>query len=46
LQKSYSDEHGCTTHVDIYYTAPVLVTAVFLKMSPRVRDLYMYKMKN
>jgi hypothetical protein len=30
------DEKGCTTHVDIYYTVPVLGPAVVLKISPRV----------
>jgi hypothetical protein len=33
--KPYCDEPGCTIHVDIWYTVPVLVTTVFLKMSPK-----------
>ena len=37
--KSYFDEPRCTIHVDVYYTVPVLVTAVFLKMNPRVRNV-------
>jgi hypothetical protein len=33
---SCSEIPVCTIHVDIYYTVPVLVTAVFLKISTRV----------
>jgi hypothetical protein len=36
VAKPYFDEPGCIIHVDTYYTIPVVVTAVFLKMSPRV----------
>jgi len=38
-QKPYFDEPGCTIHIDIYYTVRVLVTVVFLKMSPRIRNM-------
>jgi len=38
--KLHFDEPGCTIHVHIYYTVPVLVTTVFLKMSLRVRNMY------
>ena len=41
--KSKFNEPRCTIHVDVYYTVPVLVTAVFLKMNPRVRNVYMWK---
>jgi hypothetical protein len=40
--KPYFDEPGCNIHADIHYTVPVLVTTVFLKMSPRV-NMYMWK---
>ena len=36
-----SDVPGCTIHVDICYTVPVLITTVFLKMSPQVQNMYM-----
>jgi len=36
--KPQHDEPGCTIHVGIHYTVPVLVTTVFLKISPRVRN--------
>jgi hypothetical protein len=39
--KRFFDEPGCTIHVDMYFTIPVLVTAVPLKMSPQVRNMYM-----
>jgi len=37
----YYDKPGCTVHVDIHYTVPVLVTTVFLKTSPSVWNMYM-----
>jgi len=37
LNVAHFDETGCTTHVDIHYTVPVLGTAVFLNISSRVR---------
>jgi hypothetical protein len=39
--KSYFGEPRCTIHLDIYHTVPVLVTAVFLKMSLGVRNMCM-----
>jgi hypothetical protein len=36
--------HGrkiCTIHVALHYTVPVLVTTVFLKISPRVRNVHL-----
>jgi len=39
--RRHFDEPGCTIHVDVYHTVPVLVTPVFLKMSPRVQKMYM-----
>ena len=34
FSKSYSDVPGCSIHIDIFFTVPVLVTTVFLKMKP------------
>jgi len=39
--KVHFDQPRCTIHIRIYYTVPVLVTAFFLKMSPRVRNMCM-----
>jgi hypothetical protein len=36
IAKPYFDERGCIIHVDIYCTVPIVVTTVFLKMSPWV----------
>jgi len=41
--ESYSDVPGCSIHADIFHTVPVLVTAVFLKMNPQVRNTYIWK---
>jgi len=32
---------GCTVCLDIFYNVPVLITNVFLKMSPQVQNMYM-----
>ena len=40
IVKPYFDEPVCTVQVDVYFTLPVLVTSVFLKMSPRVRNVH------
>ena len=32
---------GCTICVDICCNVPVLITTVFLKMSPQVQNMYM-----
>ena len=40
VAKPYFDEQRCTILVDTYYTVPVIVTTVFLKMSPQVRNMY------
>ena len=33
--------HQGVPYMYIHYTVPVLVTTVFLKISPRVRNMYM-----
>ena len=43
VAKPYFDEPGCTKRVYTYYTVPVLVTTVFLKISPQVRNMYLQK---
>jgi hypothetical protein len=40
-EEAVIDEPGCTIHVDIYYTVPVFVTSVFLKINPRVQIMYL-----
>ena len=37
----YQGVPWCTIHADVYSTVPVLVTAVLLKMIPRVRNMVM-----
>jgi len=32
---------GCIVRVDVCYTIPVLITTVFLKMSPQVQNMYL-----
>jgi len=39
VAKPYFDEPGCTEHVYTYYTVPVCVTTVFLKISRPVRNV-------
>ena len=39
--KPHFDEPSCTIHVHTFYTGPVLLTTVCLKVSLRVRNMYM-----
>jgi hypothetical protein len=39
IAKPYFDEPGCTIHVDMYFTVPLLVTTVLLKMNPQVQNM-------
>ena len=38
-----SDIPGCTICVDICYNIPLLITTVFLKISPQVQNMYMWR---
>ena len=41
IQHHYTLTYQGVQHVDIYCTVPVLITTVFLKISLRVRNMYM-----
>jgi hypothetical protein len=43
IQHHHTLMYQCEPHVDIYYTVPVLITTVLLKISPRIRNMYMYR---